>query len=375
MEPVRGRLAPLDGLRGWAALSVVIYHLCWESFGVAFPVFRSGLPSFLGNGSLAVAIFFALSGYVLTIRRWRSPDNGNLLLTLLRRYLRLTLPILAIVLIVWALMSLRLTPTTAAAARIHREDWLGTFANFDPDFVDALGFATVRTYWIAFTHNYGPFLWTMIVELAGSLIVLTLSWRSRRVLLPYVILVGLTAAMLWKFPLGASLPAGALVALLQRDRVIFTNAPGPRESGIATAGLAVALLAAGFCQIAFASLLPPALLGMLVFVFTLRSLPALAFLSAGLSAWLGRLSFPIYLIQYPVLIAPVSWLILVTGNAALLTPWTALGIIIVSVVLVLAAAMLFYPVERLTLQLLRGPHRRPQPVAPVLAPAPATGKP
>ena len=31
------RLHELDGIRGWAALAVVVFHLCYETFGIVFP--------------------------------------------------------------------------------------------------------------------------------------------------------------------------------------------------------------------------------------------------------------------------------------------------------------------------------------------------
>ncbi len=69
-HPGASRIGALDGLRGWAALVVVVFHFTWEMWGVHFPVFRQ-FPASLINGQLAVSIFFTLSGYVLTVRRWQ----------------------------------------------------------------------------------------------------------------------------------------------------------------------------------------------------------------------------------------------------------------------------------------------------------------
>ena len=71
----RGRLEHLDGLRGWAALVVVIFHFR-TNLGIPLlahsgdPVasasaWASAALFFLQDGSLAVAIFFILSGIVL----------------------------------------------------------------------------------------------------------------------------------------------------------------------------------------------------------------------------------------------------------------------------------------------------------------------
>lgn len=359
------RLAALDGLRGWAALSVVVYHMTRETFGVIFPVFYTFPFSFLGNGTVAVAIFFALSGYVLTLRRWHRTDNPNLPLTLLRRYLRLEIPVMAAVLIAWALMSLHLTPTAAANAVVHRDDWMGSFANFEPDFVGALSFALVRTYWLVHDHNYGPFLWTMVIELWGSICVLSISQTPRVFREAYSVLLLLVVLMLMVFPLAACLPAGAILALAQRDGYLFCGEPGPLESFVASAGLLAALLGAAFEQMIVDSYLPAAIVGFLIFLCAARSLPARAFLSAPLSAWLGRISFPVYLMQFAVIITVSAWMIVRVDAAGLLNPWTATLIAIVGTAAVLLAAQLFLPVETFTLSFIKriGRPRTPQPDA------------
>src|SRR6478672_10331259 len=52
-----GRLSTLDGLRGLAALLVVFYHIEWPN--------HLTNNNFVGNGYLAVDLFFILSGFVI----------------------------------------------------------------------------------------------------------------------------------------------------------------------------------------------------------------------------------------------------------------------------------------------------------------------
>ena len=60
------RIGFLDGLRGLACMQVVLFH-----YGSAFcPNARLGV---LANGVLAVAIFFVISGFVLTESFARAP--------------------------------------------------------------------------------------------------------------------------------------------------------------------------------------------------------------------------------------------------------------------------------------------------------------
>jgi peptidoglycan/LPS O-acetylase OafA/YrhL len=91
----------------------------------------------------------------------------------------------------------------------------------------------------------------------------------------------------------------------------------------------------------------------------LRSLPVRAFLSTRLSQLLGRLSFPLYLTQYPVIITLGASAIVVLDGAGWLTPWTAIGVMIGTGIVIAGAAVLYLPVEVLTLGLIRRIGRKP----------------
>jgi peptidoglycan/LPS O-acetylase OafA/YrhL len=83
----------------------------------------------------------------------------------------------------------------------------------------------------------------------------------------------------------------------------------------------------------------------------MRSNAAQAFLTLPLSRFVGRLSFPLYLMQYIILISPVSLLVIALGTAGYLDQWTAVAIAAAGVVLTVGAATAFFPVERFTLAL------------------------
>ena len=71
--------ASLDGLRGFAAISVLIFHLGhWLN-----------LPSLAANSDLAVDLFFCLSGYVLPLAYQRQVDGLSTLRFLRTRLVRL----------------------------------------------------------------------------------------------------------------------------------------------------------------------------------------------------------------------------------------------------------------------------------------------
>ena len=114
-NPAKNRFAYLDGLRGWAALLVVFHH---GIIAIDFALYTgqpsesrgrgdlwlSGTPfvPLAASGNLAVCIFFALSGFVLTHAYINSRQYWLSLVA--RRYLRLGLPMLAGCLFAWMLL-------------------------------------------------------------------------------------------------------------------------------------------------------------------------------------------------------------------------------------------------------------------------------
>jgi len=353
-EHAAERLSVLDGLRGWAALSVVVFHLTWECFGVLFPQLRNVPLAVVANGNMAVALFLMVSGYVLTIRGWRNADKSGVRRSILKRYFRLTIPILASVMLFWAILALGLGAGPAAGLIVDRPDWLSKFGHLDPDVLRAITFGLAGVYQRTTAESFGPFLWTMTIELWGSFVVLGLCFFELRRTWAYVPVVLLTVLALWLriapyFPIASCYLGGALVALMTRDGIIRTGSPGRIESLIATVLLALSLVAAGlvqYYQLEQALVVPFAMIG---FACALRSGPVSRFLSLPVSQWLGRISFPLYLMQILVIVTVTSWLIIWAQAGGQLTVWTAIGIAFVSGALCIVAAWAFLPVERLAL--------------------------
>lgn len=158
----------LQSMRGLAALLVVFGH-CIAVFSL-----KPGLVAYLGkflNGSAAVAFFFVLSGAVLTMS-WRStPVSGaSYARYLVRRAFRI-LPLLALVAIVGTIwcnyLDSRATYPFATA-------WFTEFYKTDidlPRFVAAL---------IGYSARPAPPLWSIFVEIMGSLVIPLMIVASRR---------------------------------------------------------------------------------------------------------------------------------------------------------------------------------------------------
>jgi peptidoglycan/LPS O-acetylase OafA/YrhL len=114
------RTAWLDGLRGFAAFLVFLHHnQLWahdlhgnsvfeNSFGYQGRHYFAALPfirHFFSGGHFAVAIFFVISGYVLSVKSLSSIQRGQHLMSadsigsaLFRRWIRLYLPLIGVTL-------------------------------------------------------------------------------------------------------------------------------------------------------------------------------------------------------------------------------------------------------------------------------------
>jgi peptidoglycan/LPS O-acetylase OafA/YrhL len=338
------RETSLDGLRGWAAIAVCLYHFVWELFGARFPELRSLVVGVFCNGRLAVSVFFVLTGYVLTVGSWGG-DKGGIRRQLLKRYFRLTIPIGFAVIFTMLLIEAGLSRDMLAAGdAIRRPEWLGTFLLFDPTWAGAAMFATVLTYWfVPFHLSYNAFLWTMPYELLGSYLVLLVCLAERWLRLPLAlaILVTFSALMLLVgsyFALGACFSIGAFLAAVQR---------GERSSSWWLILIAICAVVMGaWIQLMAWPMWGTSLCAAVVVACVVSSTRLSAALSTPLGRYLGRLSYPIYLMQFPVLISLSSTLIV--GAEAFLDLKTALAISIVSVAAVIVAALPFGWVERLT---------------------------
>ena len=166
------RVNHLDGLRGIAALTVVVFHYL-SAFVPALtpdqtanPYWLSDTPlAVLFNGPFAVVVFFVLSGFVVSKAAHRKDDP--LPLTVGLRYLRLTIPMLASVLIAWLLLTMFATEATKLAS-VTGTPWLSkTFNGEIPSLLHAIKDATYDVY-LRGGSRFNNAIWSMQCELIGS---------------------------------------------------------------------------------------------------------------------------------------------------------------------------------------------------------------
>jgi peptidoglycan/LPS O-acetylase OafA/YrhL len=214
------RFMELEGLRGIAALMVFAYHALIIFYPLMFygsaplqhfkfedNIHGTPLAAFF-SGTFAVAIFFVLSGFVLSIGFFTAKDAKVIKKLATKRYLRLMLPALASVMIALVLISLSLS-SNPQAQQISQSPALPVVWSTHPGFLEALYEGTIGVFFQSPVHNYNSVLWTMKFEFIGSFIVFgfaLLFGQSKRRWLMYVALaIGLHNSWYLGFVLGMAI--------------------------------------------------------------------------------------------------------------------------------------------------------------------------
>ena len=351
MEREPHRINLLDGLRGVAALQVVLLHYAtafapaiglvaldrarqpFEAWFIKTPLF------FLFDGFFAVCIFFLISGAVLTHSFARVPFAVEA--HVVRRLIRLGLPTAASVAFGFAVLLLTPDIHLTAARLSGSTDWLGSLSppmslqsaaaqilfsglvtgyeevSLFPDFFHRYGPL------VPLAHSFNPPLWTLHIELYGSLEVLALvAVRAAFGKRPHAIACCLTLILVGVEPLSLFV-LGHVMAQLPTSQRWRRMTKSWIVAGIAAAliGLGVASSAHAFDNqvdnfFHFLDALRVnhvdgfhcyGVIGAVLLYCGLMASPALWGLFENRPMrWLGRVSFSLYLTHFPVLLSVAS---------------------------------------------------------------------
>ncbi|EXJ81880.1 hypothetical protein A1O1_07945 [Capronia coronata CBS 617.96] len=185
------RTAYLDGLRGFAALLVyVLHHQVWGHAGIGgefilenaygwdkqfYFICIPGIRVLFSGGHLAVAVFFVISGYVLSAKPMSLIQAGettqvadNLGSALFRRWARLYLPVIATTFVwmtSWHLFGLRsLSPGAYEPEKKYIDEvwkWYSEIKNYSFVFHEDPAF------------GYNDHTWSIALEFKGSIVIYT----------------------------------------------------------------------------------------------------------------------------------------------------------------------------------------------------------
>ncbi|WP_083266465.1 acyltransferase family protein [Arthrobacter sp. U41] len=372
------RVTQLDGLRGIAALVVVACHALSTLPGIGNVVHgnrSAGLNTaeawavfsplhVLWNGTPAVHVFFVLSGFVLVLPFTRPGAAGKWAQYYAKRFFRLYLPAWASLAVAVALMIIiprSVSPLQSPWADMYVTD--PSVAQVLKDGLLMLNASTINT----------P-LWSLKWEVAFSL------------LLPAYVLIAVRWRRFWHVKIGLALLLAAVGALqdlewlsylpifaigavlgAERERIRELTQPWPRFIWFFVA--AAGLFLANAEWISPEQPIP----GVEALVTVGATLIVLLFVSCGsakrlgdtaVAQWLGRVSFSLYLVHLPIILAGVTLLRSVSLPLALA----------VSAVASFVVAELFYryveqPAHRLSMAVGRAVGRRTRSDAPSDSPA------
>ncbi len=345
------RLTEFDGVRGWAALSVVFYHIFWETLFARAPEMRNIVTGAVMDGGLAVSIFFVLSAEAISAPFFQGKGDQAVRALALKRYTRLTIPILAATALIWLLAATGELALDAADPVVGRDVWMRNWLHFPLTLPGLLRYSLFEVFSIQRpAQEWNPFLWTMGYELWGSLLVLALLLWARN--LPGLRLALIACALTLAF--GSTRIqqnfSCFFVGLLFADfraRGGFAAIATPERQRMLALALAIFLLDVGVAN--YNGHHDHKNLKAFAILFLVFSMPAVgAFFRRPLSQFLGRISFPLYLVQFAVIVSPLSAAIGYAERHGGLDRPLAYLIGLGAVGLTIAAAWAFLPVERFT---------------------------
>ncbi len=345
------RLGEIDGIRGWAALAVLLNHVTHTPFGDLEPWLT--LRGFVGtNGPFAVQLFFILSGDALSAGFFRRQDPRMIDRMLIKRYFRLTMPILVSCFVIFLLMYFGLTFNQQAAQAFNNpvlKGYLPQQPNFDDMMIYALAqvythfnFHTEASFLNSLPFSYNPVFWTMAVEMTGSLLVFLTLYMIPRVHNPFGLLVFLSVVFLTLFGTYAGFFVGMLLGYARHSGKLerwITSSHWQWASGL----LLIAFLPLS-CWILNSSI-PKNMTAPLLIFLLYTNTRSLVFFRNRLSRELGTLSFPLYAMHFAVMVSLTCWLALLAHQHQSLTGLVMTGIILISIITSFLAAYALRAIE------------------------------
>ncbi|PIF21360.1 acyltransferase family protein [Candidatus Pantoea floridensis] len=351
-----------DGLRGVASLSVFLCHFLisfyplgfdkiypnsafdYANDGIISKILRLPLLSVFWNGTLAVSIFFVLSGYVLTKSFYETNESSILKSRIAKRYFRFCIPVLMSVLLSWVIIESG-AGYWKDAAQISGSKWLGSFWNFEPSLIYALKDGLFDSIFLG--HSiYTPTLWTMRIEIIGSFIVLSYVGLINKGIAEVIFLI-ISSLFICVI---ASDSAPYYLAFIAG---FYINKCRMEISGSVKIIIILISIYLGsydhtnnyswirslFGDSIFTRNLMSVVSGFLI-VFLMANGVMRTFFESKPMKYLGRISFSIYLVHFPIILSLSSFLY-VKSHFIDKTPLLIFGIFIITLVAVIFFAHIF----------------------------------
>ena len=299
----------------WVALPGAI-------MGTAESLIATPFISALWNGSFGVCIFFVLSGYVLTRSFCATGNMKELQAGAIRRYVRLSLPILGSVLFSYILISAFGKPFLSTV-QVTKSAWLASQIPATPSLLGATRQGLFDALFYRDRNSYNGALWSMSVEFVGSMLIYAYRALAGLGILNnivgsviYIAITVVYAPDIWPyllaFLLGThlnSLPrfkSRVMATLLALSGLFLGSYDGsPLFAPISTAHISPELAE-----------MTTGVVGGALIVYAALGGAFDRILQAAVPQFLGRISFPLYLIHLPLIATLSCYLFnfLITGH-------------------------------------------------------------
>lgn len=331
----------LDGLRGLLAVVVFVHHFFYAFYpdlvfggsveeylhGSAYSIKRilalTPLNIFFNPG-MAINFFFLLSGYVQTIQYMSSGNIKPVQQSFLKRYFRLAIPTLVVVLLVFFFHKLNWIHKDYIPQNRINSEWSRGVLPDNLGFFQAVLCGAIDCFYQK--TAYYSVLWTMPYELYGSFSVLILLMAT------HLIKNKKTVFLLWLFfqlffirsYIGAAFTVGLLLAYAEVNEpkfgTFFSRKPvrffcflvGLYFATYPYTAYEGASKKSVYALISFFDKYPHVIShffgDVLLFVSLLYSKKAQGFLSASAFLFLGKISFMLYLTHFLVVFSFSPWL-------------------------------------------------------------------
>jgi len=398
-----GKLVPLEGLRGIAAAIVVLYHLVlgYTPKGVGavphghgpFDLVIQFILGFL-NGGAAVAVFFVLSGFILSLPFAKDRRLSRILIAALKRWPRLAALTTIACVFAWALIWLS-GRNYVHAAHVIGTGWMATHGNAPIthhrlSLLGAIKEGLFNAFLFGDVHFDSP-LWTMRIELFGSFAVflaapILFAIRSWPLRLALIFVVMISAGGIYPYTYVSDFLIGTILAMLySEDRLpFFTNLQAAILGVVALYLFSFTYEQKLLIDAPIKAIMPPGDTshfvwdaGAVLMILLLLGNPTLRrVFSHSWAIWLGLLSFPIYLLHGPIMLSAGA-----TAFNAALKPLgetgSALTACLISVTLTFACAVPLIWIDKAWTKLLNRLTKpflkKPKPAAAPAMPNPIRG--
>lgn len=316
-EDQSSRIIHLEGLRGVAAFAVVLshYYYGWyESnseglYWIIKLILKSPLALFW-DGRFAVCIFFVLSGYVLTHKFFCSKDKSVIVSGALRRYIRLALPASFSILFAWALLHQNLF-YNQEVSHITKSVWFSEYWNFDSSLSEAIMQGFYSIFFSGSSHPYNSVLWTMKSEFLGSFIVFACCLGFGTYPRRWFIYLALSIILLSKPFLEAFLFGMILSDVFSIKSELLTRLSSNGFT-MFIFGLILAYVSPQFPQ---SYSIYITLLASVIVVYSIHiDSKLINIFSNSCNAYLGKISFSLYLMHWPICGSVSCYLFIVLFN-------------------------------------------------------------